>query len=679
MKNCSHILPKWSPSFPSKIISKKLIKRDQIQSRDSFSNAKIETYFISLIHSSKCVAQIKQAHAQIIRQHLTSSSKITTQLISASSLHRSVGYSLQMFHSLKSPNAFIFNALVRGLADNSCFEKAVEFFKLMLRHDITPNELTFPFVLKSVGGLGAKWVGKMTHGGLVKIGFEFDSFVRVSLVDMYVKVELISCALQLFDESPEINKLQSVLLWNVAINGCCKNGMLGKAVELFDGMPERNLGSWNILIDGSMRNGHVEKALELFDRTMEKNVVSWTTMVHGFLQNGMHEKALSFFDKMVQDGNRPNDLTLVSAISACAKLGAVKAGIRIHNYILSNGFRLNAALGTALVDMYAKCGQIQFASQVFGETKVKDILTWTAMMWGWAIHGCADEALECFQSMKSTGIEPDEVVFLAILTACAHAGRVKEGLQYFDLMKLDYSIEPTIKHYAIIVDLYGRGGQLTEALRFIQDMPINPDFVIWGTLFSACRAHKNIDLAKYVSKKLLQLQPRHSGSYIFMSNIYAGLGRWEDAEKVRVSMRDKGANKDPGWSCIEVYDEVHKFIAGDRAHIDTQAIYSKLEEMVKYAREEGYTPETEWVLHNVEEEEKEDSLGCHSEKLALAFGLITTGPGLVLRIVKNLRICGDCHSFMKYVSRWSQREIVVRDIKRFHHFKDGLCSCQDYW
>ncbi|XP_027165985.1 pentatricopeptide repeat-containing protein At1g04840-like [Coffea eugenioides] len=639
-----------------------------------------ETHFITLIHASKTILQLQQIHSQLILQAMSSNSKIITQLISSSSSQRSIDYALHIFNSFTDPNVYMFNALIRGLTENSWFRKTFEFFKLMLRLDVRPSRLTFPFVLKSVVGLGDKWLGGMVHGGILKMGLEFDGFVRVSLVDMYAKMELLSLALQLFDESPERNKLDSVLLWNVVINGCCKSGILEKAVELFEAMPERNFGSWNSLINGLMRNGKVDKAVELFEGMVEKNVVSWTTMVHGLSLNGMHEKALEMFFNMIEEeGARANDLTLVSVLSACAKTGALEAGMKIHKYILSNKFRFNAAVGTALIDMYAKCGQIQSASQVFRDTKEKDVRTWSVMIWGWAIHGSVEQALQCFEKMKLTGIEPDEVAFLAVLTACSHAGLVDEGLKFFDSMKLDYSIEPTMKHCAVIVDLYGRAGQLDKALRFIQCMALTPDFVIWGALFSACRAHKNIEMAKYVSEKLLQLEPKHSGSYVFMSNIYAGVGIWEEVERVRTSMKDKGAAKDPGLSHVEVHGKLHSFVAGDQAHMHTKEIYSKLEEMTNRAREHGYIPETEWVLHNIEEEEKEDALGTHSEKLALAFGLIRTSPGVVLRIVKNLRICGDCHSLMKHVSKLSQREIVVRDIKRFHHFKDGICSCQDYW
>ena len=277
------------------------------------------------------------------------------------------------------------------------------------------------------------------------------------------------------------------------------------------------------------------------------------------------------------------------------------------------------------------------------------------------------------------GIKPDGVVFLALLTACSHSGQVNLGLNFFESMRLDYSIEPTMKHYTLVVDLLGRAGQLDDAMKFIQRMPISPDFVTWGALFCACRAHKNIKMAELVSQKLLQLEPKHPGSYVFLSNVYAAVGRWEDVERVRMLMQNQAVDKDPGWSYIEVGGQVHSFVAGDHAHMYAREIYLKLEEIVAGAREQGYMPETGWVLHNIEEEEKEDALGSHSEKLALAFALIHTSPGTTIRIVKNLRVCGDCHSLMKYTSKMSQREIVLRDIKRFHHLKDGACSCGDYW
>ncbi|XP_009768191.1 pentatricopeptide repeat-containing protein At1g04840-like [Nicotiana tabacum] len=638
-----------------------------------------ETHFISLIHNCKNTHQLQQIHAQIIRQNLSSNSRIITQLISSASVRKSIDYALSIFNCFRDPNLYLFNALIRGLKENSCFEKSVAYFKLMLKMGVKPDRLTYPFVLKSLTALGENGVGGSVHCGVLKMGLEYDVFVRVCLVEMYVKIELVVFALQLFDESPERNKAESVLLWNIAINGCCKTGQVSKALALFEEMPERNAGSWNTLLSGLLRNGEVDKAMELFDGMVEKNVVSWTCMIHGLTLNGLHQKALDLFFKMVEEGTKPNGLTVVSVLSACAKTGALEAGRKIHENISNNKLHLNVAVGNALLDMYAKCGYIESAGLVFSGLKEKDIRTWSIMIWGWAIHGHVDKALRCFEQMRLAGIKPDEVSFLAVLTGCSHAGRVDQGLQIFDSMQRECSIEPTMKHYAVVVDLLGRAGRLDEAFKFIESMPLEPDYVIWGALFSACRAHKNIEMAKVASQKLLQLEPKHAGGHVFLSNVYAGAGRWDDVERVRSLMKNKNVDKDPGWSSMEVDGQLHTFVAGDNAHTRKQEIYSKLEEIITGAKQHGYMPETEWVLHNIDEEEKEGALGSHSEKLALAFGLISTGPGAIIMIVKNLRVCGDCHSLMKYVSKMSERVIVLRDIKRFHHFKDGVCSCKDYW
>ncbi|XP_039029819.1 pentatricopeptide repeat-containing protein At1g04840-like [Hibiscus syriacus] len=648
-------------------------------SKQSSSQDPLKTHFASLIKSSETTLQLRHIQAQILRRRLSSSANLTTLLISAYSSLKSTSYALSVFNNSHHKSLFLFNALIRGLTENSRFQSSISHFLLMLRHRVRPDKLTYPFVIKSVAGEGLRCLGLILHGRIIKSGVEFDTFVRVSLVEMFVKLEEMCFALQVFDESPERNKGESILLWNVLINGFCKVGNLGKAMELFEAMPEKNIGSWNSLINGLMRNGDLNKATQLFDEMKEKDVVSWTTIVNGLSQNGDHQKALSMFFKMLEVGLRPNDLTLVSALSACAKIGALKAGVSIHRYIVENGFQFNQAIATALVDMYSKCGNIQSADKVFEETKEKDIRTWSVMIWGWAIHGFYGQVIQCFKNMIFSGIKPDAVVFLALLTACSHTGLVDLGLNFFASMRLDYSIEPTMKHYTLVVDLLGRAGRLDEAMKFIERMPIGPDFVTWGALFCACRAHKNIKMSELVSQKLLQLEPKHPGSYVFMSNVYAAVGRWEDAERTRTAMQSRAVGKDPGWSSIEVDGQVHSFVAGDHSHKHTREIYLKLEEIVAGAREQGYMPETGWVLHNIEEEEKEDALGSHSEKLALTFALLHTSSGTTIRIVKNLRVCGDCHSLMKYVSKMSQREIVLRDIKRFHHFKDGACSCGDYW
>lgn len=364
-----------------------------------------ETHLISLIHASNTSRQLREIHAQILVCDLFSSSRVATQFISSCSLLKSVGYALSIFQQFQDKNLFVFNALIRGLCENDDFEDAISFFALMMRLNVKPDRLTFPFVLKSASALLVSELGDCLHGIILKLGLEFDSFVGVSLVDMYVKVEKMGSALKVFDETPETVKRGSILLWNISINGCCKLGDLDKARELFEAMPERSIGSWNTLINGFARNGDMHGARELFDLMQEKNVVSWTTMIKGFSQNGDHREALSYFNKMLEEGVRPNDITIVSALSACAKIGALEAGIRIHNYLSNNGFFVTKVIGNALVDTYAKCGNIEAASEVFADMKQKDLLTWSIMLWGWAIHGHHGQVLQYFKQMRSKGVE----------------------------------------------------------------------------------------------------------------------------------------------------------------------------------------------------------------------------------------------------------------------------------
>ncbi|XP_068668295.1 pentatricopeptide repeat-containing protein At1g04840 [Aristolochia californica] len=635
--------------------------------------------YILLIHGAKTTLSLKEIHTQLFRFNFAQNSHVITQLISACSPFKAIDYAIMIFRNFCNPNPFLFNALIRALSDNCCFGTAISHFTFMMQLNVRPDHLTFPFVLKSATSLKDVRLGRALHSDAIKMCFELDSFVRISLLDMYVKLNHLDHALQFFYETPERNKIQSILLWNVMINGCCRASDLKAAVELFERMPARNIASWNSLINGYVKIGDMKGARGFFDQMPEKNVVSWTTMVAGYSQNGDYRWALATFNHMLEEGVKPNDYTIVSVLSACARIGALDAGTRAHDYILQNGFKINRPIGTALIDMYAKCGKIIFAKQVFDSMKEKDILTWSVMILGWAVHGYCDEAFRCFEGMNCAGVTPDGVVFLGILTACAHSGLVDRGLWFFSSMRQDYLIEPSVKHYACIVDLFGRAGRLEEALKFIGNMPIEPDYVVWGALFCACSAHKNIQMAELASQQLLRLEPNHPGSYIFLSNIYAQTGRWKDVEKVRVTMRDKQIEKSPGWSFIEVGSHVHQFVAGDTSHPCTEAVHNKLEELTINARAQGYMPDTGWVLHNIEEEDKGDAIGSHSEKLALAFGLITIPSGEDIRIVKNLRVCGDCHSLMKYASKLSQREIILRDIKRFHHFKNGVCSCKDYW
>eukprot|EP01018_Ginkgo_biloba_P013188 Gb_32449 [translate_table: standard] len=287
-------------------------------------------------------------------------------------------------------------------------------------------------------------------------------------------------------------------------------------------------------------------------------------------------------------------------------------------------------------------------------------------------------------SAYQTGIPPNHFTFASVLPACAkltslEQGLVEEGYQYFYRMNQHYHITPVMEHYVCMVDLLGRAGRLDEALEFINKMPIKPNATVWKSLLAACRIHTNIEVGEFVAECLIELDPKNAGPYVLLSNIYATVGRWDDSEKVRRMMKDRRVKKMPGCSWIEVNKQMHTFVVGDRSHPQTQKIYAKLESLYSQMKSAGYVPDTRFVLHDVEEEQKEQIIFHHSEKLAIAFGLINTSPNTTIRVIKNLRVCSDCHSAAKFISKIVAQEIVLRDANRYHHFKDGWCSCGDYW
>ena len=342
------------------------------------------------------------------------------------------------------------------------------------------------------------------------------------------------------------------------------------------------------------------------------------------------------------------------------------------------GLENDLYVATSLIDMYCKCGQLIMARQAFDGMKNRNIRSWTAMIAGYGSHGSGHEAMEIFADMRRSHLKPNSVTFVSVLSACSHSGLLNEGRHWFNAMK-DHNIDPGLEHYACMVDLLGRSGRLKEALALIKSMPFKPDAVIWGALLAACRIHKDVELGEFSSRKLFELDPRNCGYYVLMSNIYANAGRWNDAKRMRVEIKSKGIVKPPGYSSVEFRGKVHVFLVGDKEHPDHEEIYGYLAALAVKLRAAGYVPDTGSVLHDVDQEEKEAVLGVHSEKLAVGFGIIKTLPGMEIRVIKNLRICGDCHTVIKLVSKIECREIVVRDSNRFHHFRNGQCSCMDYW
>ncbi|GAB4824760.1 hypothetical protein Ancab_007624 [Ancistrocladus abbreviatus] len=444
------------------------------------------------------------------------------------------------------------------------------------------------------------------------------------------------------------------------IAGYAQHDMYVEALKLFEEMQNRGIQSDNIGFSSAISACAGSQALN-----------------QGLAQSGQSGEALQVFTQMNRAGVEANLFTYGSTISAAANAADVKQGKQIHAKLLKTGYNLEIEASNALVTLYAKCGSIDDARREFCEMTKRNEVTWNAMITGYSQHGHGKEAIELFEEMKRLGLMPNHVTFVGVLSACSHVGLVKEGLCYFESMSKEHGLLPKPEHYVCVVDILGRGGLLHRARKFIEEMPIEPDAMIWRTLLSACTVHKNVDIGELAAHHLLELEPEDSATYILISNMYAANRRWDFRDKVRQIMRQRGVKKEPGRSWIEVKNSIHAFFAGDTLHPLADKIYEFLEDLNLRAAEIGHVKAQYNLLH--ETEQKDQILHVHSEKLAVAFGLLSLSSTIPIRVIKNLRVCNDCHNWLKYVSKISKRTIVVRDAYRFHHFEDGSCSCRDYW
>ncbi|KAK9749976.1 hypothetical protein RND81_02G163300 [Saponaria officinalis] len=418
----------------------------------------------------------------------------------------------------------------------------------------------------------------------------------------------------------------------------------------------------------------------VFDGLVEKDGICWNSIIAVLAQNGLSSEAMDVLREMVFGSRvRFNDVTLSAVLLACSHGGALLLGRCIHDQVVKIGLEQNVYIGTSIVDMYCKCGRISMARKAFDRMNYRNLKSWSAMIAGYGMHGYPREAQSVFYDMKKAEVRPNYITFVSVLAACSHAGLVDEGWDCFTSMKKEFGVELGVEHYSCLVDLLGRAGFVGKAYDLIKEMKVDPDFVIWGSLLAGCRMHKNLELAELYARKLFELDPSNCGYYVLLSNMYADAGRWDDVERMRIFMRNHGLVKPPGFSLVEIKGKVHVFLVGDKEHPEHEKIYQFLEELYMKLQETGYVPDKASVLHDVDDEEKEMILRAHSEKLVVAFGIMNTVAGTTIHVIKNLRVCGDCHTVIKLIAKVVKREIVVSDAKRFHHFKDGVCSCGDYW
>lgn len=421
----------------------------------------------------------------------------------------------------------------------------------------------------------------------------------------------------------------------------------------------------------------------MFDEISQRDAVCFSSVIVGLAQNSKPIDALSYFAEMRACGFGSTDYSVSAALRASAELASLEQCRMIHAHSVVNGLDSHVIVGTALVDGYGKSGMVDEARLVFDQLmSILNLIGWNAMMSSYAQQGDKDSVTKLFSTMESRGLVPDRYSFLSVMTAFCNAGLADETELWFRKMESEYKLEPWIEHYTCLVGALGRAGKLEEAKKIAFTMPNHkPDAAIWRALLSASAHHGNIEMAKEMSRKLQELDPQDDSAYVIAANAYSGAGKMEEVQEVRKLMKDRRVKKEGGLSWIEVCGQVHVFLAGDRRHEKTEEIYTKLAELMEKITKLGYEPVWDEMLHEVGKGEKREALWYHSEKLAVAFGLVSGAapPGKAVRIVKNLRICRDCHEAFKYISRVAERVIIVRDVNRYHRFSDGGCNCGDHW
>ncbi|KAL7086788.1 hypothetical protein ACP275_13G023300 [Erythranthe tilingii] len=672
-----------------------------------------ESFFTYLLEKSTHTAHLNQIHDQLYIHGLHENGFIITKFINTSSNLREIGYARHVFDEFPDKYVHLWNAIIRGYSMHNMLDKVIQVYSTMHRSSVSPDAFTFPHVLKACGGLQNIGYGRVVHAHIFRHGFEKDVFLQNGLLSFYIMCEENNCARNIFDGL----RSKDVVSWTLMIAAYAQNGQPMEASRIFRDMRRLHVKpDWIALVSvikaySDMEDfnqgrclhglvvktghefeldlrisltslytkcGHVTAAKSLFDGTEVEDVILWNSMISGFAKNGHATEALELFFEMISRNIQPDAVTIQSSVLASAQLGSLDRAKWMENFVNNSTFRHDVIVQTALIDMYAKCGSLDLAREIFNQVKDKDVVIWSAMIMGYGLHGRGREAIHLFKEMKNYGTRPNDVTFLGLITACSHSGLVEEGWEIFLCMQ-DYGIEPHQKHYAGVVDLLGRAGYVEKAYSFVNAMPVEPGGSVWGALLSACKKHRSVQLGEYAAEKLFNLDPLNIGYYVQLSNIYASSRMWDGVAKVRVLMKSKGLYKDFGYSMIEINGKMEAFRMGDRCHPRSDEIYKKLEWLEIMLLECGFIPDTESALHDLDKEEKQMTLCNHSERVAIAYGLISTSHGTTLRITKNLRACVNCHLATKLISKFVDREIVVRDANRFHHFKDGVCSCGDYW
>lgn len=678
----------------------------------------------------KCLEKNSFQEAQMIHGHIMKSGKqedlfVMTSLVNVYGKCGAMEAARKVFDKLSKRNVVTWTSLMSGYVHNLKPESAVQVFVEMLETGSYPTNYSIGVILNACSALYDVKLGKTVHGYVIKYGLEDDTSIGNALCNLYSKCGgIFDSAMKVFSRIRERN----VISWTTIVSACGENGNSEAGLGLFSAMLEEgvepnefiltsvlslcctiqaidfglqvhsfsvkigyesNLPVTNSLMYLYLKNGRFIEAKKLFDGLERVSLVTWNALIAGHAQmmdvaensvigtrNGV--EALELFLRLQRSGLKPDLFTISSVLTVCSNLVGLEQGEQVHAQAIKTGFLSDVVVGTAVVNMYSKCGNIKKASKAFVEMKSRTLISWTSMITGLAQHGLSRQALDLFNDMRLAGDRPNKVTFVGVLSACSHAGMVEEGLSYFEMMKNEYKISPIMDHYGCIIDMFVRLGRLEEAFDFVKKMEFEPNEFIWSLLVAGCRSHGNLELGFYAAEQLLGLNPKDPELYIMLLNMYVSERRWKDASRVRKAMKDEKVMKLKDWSWISIKSKVYSFRPDDKSCSSKyQEVHVLLANLLEKARNLGY--ERKENLEIPENEETENfSRVHHSEKFAVVFGLLNTQKPAAIRVVKSTSMCSDCHNFMKFVSVITEREIMIRDSKRLHRFVNGKCSCGDF-
>ncbi|XP_015898746.4 pentatricopeptide repeat-containing protein At3g24000, mitochondrial-like [Ziziphus jujuba] len=684
-------------------------------SRSIFRDSNILAQIIQNSAQAKQLNKGKELHAHLLRSGYPLCTFLTNHLLNMYSKCGELHYAMNLFEKMSQRNLVSWTAMITGFSQNIRISEALTAFSQMRISGENPTQFAFASVIKACLSVKSVELGKQMHCLALKFGFSWDIHVGTNLADMYSKCGIMSDACKFFEEMP----CKDAILWTAMIDGYAKNGdceaaLLGlkKMIEeeiVIDqhvlcstlnacaAVKAHTLGKClhssivkfgfelqvvvgNALIDMYSKSGNMESASNVFGIVSEcRNIVSYSSLIDGYVEIDQIEKAVSLFLELRRQGIDPNEFTFSSLIKACATQAALEQGVQLHAQVVKFNFNGDPFVSSGLVDMYGKCGLLHHSNQVFNEIGNPTEIAWNSLLSVFSQHGSGKEAVQTFDKMLRAGVKPNAITFVSLLIGCSHAGMVEEGLNYFHSMEKIYGVVPREEHYSCIIDLFGRAGRIREAENFIKSMPFEPNAFGWCSFLGACRIHGDKERGKVAAEKLMQLEPENSGAHVLLSNLYAKEQQWEDVRSLRKMMRDGNVKKLPGYSWVDAGNKTHIFGVEDWSHPQKKEIYEKLDSLLDQIQKAGYVPYTESIPFEMDDKEKEKFLHHHSERIAVAFALISVPVGKPIIVKKNIRVCLDCHSAIKFISKVVGRKIIVRDNSRFHHFADGLCSCGDYW